>query len=193
MPTDRRTRPIPKRSSLRATVDSDARIALRKATESLGQEVEDSQEWIGRIRWGDEVTVPFEQCLPLVTELPRLLPLGAPFAFNHDGRRSAYFRVGEGIDLSEYLPFALHAYEIGKLACACCGFLTLDLDAEERTCEVCYWIDDHVQYRNPDARGGANEESLIEARENFARFGASLERFKQRSRAPTQEEIPPWR
>lgn len=54
--------------------------------------------------------------------------------------------------------------------CPCCGFRTL---AEEERgsfeiCPVCGWEDDFVQYRDPDHRGGANPESLNEARAAFA-------------------------
>ena len=54
--------------------------------------------------------------------------------------------------------------------CPCCGFRTL---AEEERgsydiCSACGWEDDFVQYRHPDRRGGANSESLNEARAAFA-------------------------
>lgn len=53
--------------------------------------------------------------------------------------------------------------------CPCCGFRTL---AEEERgsfdiCPVCTWEDDLVQYHDPDYRGGANGESLNEARAAF--------------------------
>jgi hypothetical protein len=54
--------------------------------------------------------------------------------------------------------------------CPCCGFRTL-LDEERGSyeiCGVCAWEDDFVQYRDPDYRGGANAESLNEARAAFA-------------------------
>ncbi|MBW3572176.1 MAG: hypothetical protein KY467_13835 [Gemmatimonadetes bacterium] len=54
--------------------------------------------------------------------------------------------------------------------CPCCGFRTM---AEEwrgsyELCPVCNWEDDGVQYEDPDYRGGANAESLNEARAAFA-------------------------
>ena len=53
--------------------------------------------------------------------------------------------------------------------CPCCGFRTMA--DEERgnyeICLVCGWEDDGVQYENPDYRGGANSESLNEARADF--------------------------
>lgn len=53
--------------------------------------------------------------------------------------------------------------------CPCCGFRTLT--EEERggyeICGVCGWEDDFVQFRDPGYRGGANSESLDEARAAF--------------------------
>ncbi|HEX2209262.1 MAG TPA: CPCC family cysteine-rich protein [Longimicrobium sp.] len=53
--------------------------------------------------------------------------------------------------------------------CPCCSFRTL---AEEERggyeiCGVCGWEDDPVQLNDPDYRGGANQESLNEARAAF--------------------------
>ena len=58
-------------------------------------------------------------------------------------------------------------------------------------CPVCGWEDDEVQYYNPNFWGGANEESLNEARENYARFGAKNERALLDVRLPLPEEMPP--
>ncbi len=76
--------------------------------------------------------------------------------------------------------------------CACCGFLTIS-DPEHGTfeiCPVCNWEDDYVQYRNIDLAGGANEESLREARDNFKKFGAASLRFLKEVRSPEPDEIP---
>ena len=45
-----------------------------------------------------------------------------------------------------------------------------------RICPVCRWQDDPVQARNPDYSGGANEESLREARANYRRGFCPLPR-----------------
>ncbi len=76
--------------------------------------------------------------------------------------------------------------------CPCCGFLTLSEDTHEtfEICPVCNWEDDDVQFNNPDFRGGANQESLNEARENFKKFGASAQKFIKQVRAPLPDEIP---
>lgn len=54
--------------------------------------------------------------------------------------------------------------------CPCCGFRTRP-DEEPGSydiCNTCGWEDDFVQYHEPDRRGGANAESLNEARAAFA-------------------------
>lgn len=59
--------------------------------------------------------------------------------------------------------------------CPCCGFLTRskpDYGTFE-ICPICNWEDDYVQFNNPDFRGGANQESLNEARSNYKKFRAS--------------------
>lgn len=51
----------------------------------------------------------------------------------------------------------------------CCGYLTMD-NSEPGSfdiCPVCSWKDDDVQFNNINYAGGANEESLKEARDNF--------------------------
>ena len=76
--------------------------------------------------------------------------------------------------------------------CPCCGYLTLSEPPPGtfEICPVCNWEDDNVQFNNIDFEGGANEESLREARQNFQKFGASLLRFLKQVRAPQAEEIP---
>lgn len=54
--------------------------------------------------------------------------------------------------------------------CPCCGVRTR-LDEEPGSydiCTACGWEDDFLQYHEPDRRGGANAESLNEARAAFA-------------------------
>lgn len=76
--------------------------------------------------------------------------------------------------------------------CACCGFLTLSDDSHEtfEICPVCNWEDDDAQFNNPTLRGGANQENLIEARNNFKAYGAAAPRFKKEVRPPLPNEIP---
>jgi hypothetical protein len=76
--------------------------------------------------------------------------------------------------------------------CACCGFLTMSEQecGSFEICPVCYWEDDNVQFNNIDYEGGANEESLREARNNFKKFKACSSYFIKKVRPPRPEEIP---
>lgn len=49
-----------------------------------------------------------------------------------------------------------------KYTCPCCGYKILDEEPTDtfEICEICYWEDDGVQFRNPYYEGGANEVSL---------------------------------
>jgi len=58
-------------------------------------------------------------------------------------------------------------------------------------CPVCYWEDDYAQYNDPDLAGGANNESLNQARRNFNEFGAISKDVIAFVRKPLKEEIPP--
>ncbi|MFG2208682.1 CPCC family cysteine-rich protein [Streptomyces sp. NPDC048638] len=79
----------------------------------------------------------------------------------------------------------------GKVACPCCGFLTLEHRAFYEICPVCRWEDDGQDDRNADEHiGGPNRVSLTEARNNYARFGAGEERERLRARSPLPEEFP---
>lgn len=56
-----------------------------------------------------------------------------------------------------------------KYQCPCCGNFTLD-ECPPGTydiCSVCGWEDDPVQFENIDYKGGANVESLRQAKERF--------------------------
>lgn len=76
--------------------------------------------------------------------------------------------------------------------CACCGFLTMD-EPEQGSfdiCAVCFWQDDEVQFNNVNYRGGANDESLSEARDNYKKFGVYSLQFLKMVRPPQANEIP---
>ncbi len=78
-----------------------------------------------------------------------------------------------------------------KYRCPCCGYYTYD-ELPNNTfdiCPVCFWEDDGVQLSQPNYRGGANKVSLLEARENYMRFGASESRLMQYVRKPEKEEL----
>jgi hypothetical protein len=57
-------------------------------------------------------------------------------------------------------------------------------------CPVCLWEDDPVQFHDHDYAGGANVESLNEARQNFRVFGASGKNAVRYVRPPRPEEMP---
>jgi hypothetical protein len=55
-------------------------------------------------------------------------------------------------------------------------------------CPVCNWEDDDVQFYDIDFKGGANEECLREARENFKKFKVSSLKFINNVRDPLPDE-----
>ena len=78
-----------------------------------------------------------------------------------------------------------------RFACPCCGRLTLDEEppGTYEICKECGWEDDNVQFNDLDFRGGANTESLREARENYARYGwYSTSSRKRSSERPRVDE-----
>lgn len=80
-------------------------------------------------------------------------------------------------------------YKNKKYRCPCCGYFTLD-DGPGHfdICPVCYWEDDAIQSDNPAREGGANRESLNQARENYKKFGTRSIIFLEDVRPPTYEE-----
>ncbi|MDZ7620370.1 MAG: CPCC family cysteine-rich protein [Patescibacteria group bacterium] len=77
-----------------------------------------------------------------------------------------------------------------KFPCPCCGYRTMSEQPPGtfQICPVCYWEDDNVQFNDPTFEGGANEESLNQARANFAKCRASSPRFVGSVRAPLPDE-----
>jgi hypothetical protein len=57
-------------------------------------------------------------------------------------------------------------------ACPCCEARTLKVRGAYEICSRCGWEDDPVQAADPDFRGGANRESLNEARAAWRAKGA---------------------
>ncbi len=60
-----------------------------------------------------------------------------------------------------------------KVACPCCGYQTLDSNADYDICRVCWWEDDGQDSHNAHlVLGGPNDNlSLLRARVNFILFG----------------------
>jgi len=79
-----------------------------------------------------------------------------------------------------------------KYQCPCCGYYTLEEKPTNtfQTCPVCNWEDDGVQYQNPDYKGGANNESLNQAKANFKKFGVSNLLFQEDVRPANETELP---
>ena len=75
-----------------------------------------------------------------------------------------------------------------RYPCPCCGHRVHEAPGAYETCPICYWEDDPIQLRWPQYRGGANQESLIEAQHNFRTIGASEERVAHLTRAPADGE-----
>lgn len=77
--------------------------------------------------------------------------------------------------------------------CPCCGFLTMSGPVRHTfiICPVCGWEDDEVQYYDPNFAGGANVESLNEARANYAKLGAINREALSGVRPPLPDEMPP--
>jgi Cysteine-rich CPCC len=80
-----------------------------------------------------------------------------------------------------------------RYPCRCCGFYTLTdpTNGSYEICRVCFWEDDPVQNEDPSFEGGANNVSLLTARDNYVRFGVCEPQFSKDVRPPTLAEIPP--
>ncbi len=78
-----------------------------------------------------------------------------------------------------------------KYKCPCCGYYTFDKKPTNTFdfCPICFWEDDGLQLSNLAYAGGANDVSLIQARENFETFGASEFRLRGFVREPREEEL----
>jgi hypothetical protein len=77
-----------------------------------------------------------------------------------------------------------------RFFCPCCGYATLG-EAPPGTfeiCDICFWEDDDVQFRDPLATAGANRVSLTEAQANFIQYGVSELRFREHVRSPKSDE-----
>jgi len=78
------------------------------------------------------------------------------------------------------------------LRCPCCGCKTLGERAVFEICEVCFWEDDgQDEYDATVVRGGPNGSlSLVQAQDNYRRFGACEERLIPNVRSPRPDELP---
>ncbi|MFL0250650.1 CPCC family cysteine-rich protein [Clostridium neuense] len=78
-----------------------------------------------------------------------------------------------------------------KYKCPCCGYYTFaeKPDGNYDICEVCFWEDDPIQLKDLAYDGGANHVSLIQARENFFKFGACEREMIIHVRKPKPDEL----
>jgi hypothetical protein len=79
---------------------------------------------------------------------------------------------------------------VPSYACPCCKYLTLHSRGDYEICQVCFWEDDGQDEHDAEVvRGGPNYHlSLRQAQENYARWGATEERFLKNVRPPRDEE-----
>ncbi|PTA67314.1 CPCC family cysteine-rich protein [Deinococcus arcticus] len=77
-----------------------------------------------------------------------------------------------------------------RLACFCCGFLTLAARGEYEVCPVCFWEDETGCVLKPDELSEANGLSLSQARLYFSRYGACEPGLEAHVRPPLPHEIP---
>jgi Cysteine-rich CPCC len=56
--------------------------------------------------------------------------------------------------------------------CPCCDYFTLGRRGEYDICRVCFWEDSGQDLDRLDDHSGPNHQTLRQARENFAQFGA---------------------
>jgi len=77
-----------------------------------------------------------------------------------------------------------------KYHCPCCGYRTLEEKppGTYEICEICFWEDDEIQYRDPDYEGGANELSLRNYQKDVI---AGL--FLKRKPVDGEERSPDWK
>lgn len=77
-----------------------------------------------------------------------------------------------------------------KYICQCCGYSTLpQKNGSDYICPVCYWQDDYVQNKDPEFEGGANNENLNQARENYRQYGACNIKYLDKVRPPKEDEL----
>jgi hypothetical protein len=77
-----------------------------------------------------------------------------------------------------------------RYTCPCCGYRTLSEEppGTYEICTICFWEDDAVQSRDPDAKQGANKVSLREAQKNFIEIGASSIKVLRYIRKPKEKD-----
>jgi hypothetical protein len=76
-----------------------------------------------------------------------------------------------------------------QFPCPCCGYLVFtEPPGSYGICPICSWEDDPVQLRFARMPGGANEMSLLEAQQNFAKFGSKRPAPDRYARQPNNRD-----
>lgn len=81
--------------------------------------------------------------------------------------------------------------------CPCCGYmLNPEPPGSHNICEICFWEDDALQLEFATTlAGGANGVTLLQAQQNYSRFGACERRSVRhvRSASAADQRDPDWR
>jgi hypothetical protein len=73
--------------------------------------------------------------------------------------------------------------------CPCCEYFTLiDQPGLYEICPVCFWMDDPLQFADPDCIRPTNRISLKEARSNYLSYGAIDKMYLDSVRQPRDFE-----
>ncbi|QPV64389.1 hypothetical protein I7X12_07185 [Halosimplex litoreum] len=74
--------------------------------------------------------------------------------------------------------------------CPCCGYRTLPpgRPGSYERCPVCDWLDDPIQFADPEFVSDTNHVSLAEARENVREYGACVADAAPSTREPESDE-----
>ena len=124
------------------------------------------------------------------------LPLSLAFMWERSGHyypwSGLWLRIDEALEpapehFNIWAPFS----ELPIYRCPCCHHRTLHERGMMEICEVCFWRDDGQDDHDAEVvRRGFNEPlSLAQARENYAKFGASDAKYMQSVRKPTDSEL----
>lgn len=78
-----------------------------------------------------------------------------------------------------------------KYFCSCCKYnsLTNKEQGSYEICRICFWEDDPIQYQDKNYAAGANNVSLIQAQENFEKFGACTKEAIKYTQKPTDLDL----
>lgn len=85
-------------------------------------------------------------------------------------------------------PYFIKIFNNYKKTCDCCGNKTIFKETLHSICPVCFWKDDMDVIYDPGSWSEDNCVSLSEAKMNYEKYGACLERFKNKVREPYSYE-----